>query len=100
MKINPGDFIKHEKFMDVCIKVEKRYDYGHGINISGTWYNLGFENTYPIGIRQTLNLAKKKKDIDSKSKRNTSADQWQILDRTCHEDACYRYSKWNKLSYE
>lgn len=92
--IRSGDFIKHEKFMDVCLLVTDAFDYGHGVKVKGTWWNLGQNTSYPIGIKAVINIAKKEADIKPQSGRRTHIKQWGILAPECRTDACYRYSRW------
>lgn len=83
--------------MDVCLKVQKCYDYGHGVAVVGVWYNLAFENTFSIGFTASINIAKTEEDIKPESNRKTSFKEWEMLDRSCLADECYRYSRWKEI---
>lgn len=93
--IKNGDAIKHDSFKDVYINIKKVYDYGHGVKVSGIWCNLGFVNSYSIGIKVTLDIAKDEKDI--KNNRRTLLNEWNILSPESFEDNCHRNSKWLKI---
>lgn len=72
MKIVSGMYIKHVKFMDVCVEVKKVYDYGHGLKISGVWWNLGQKTSYRIGYKCKFNIGKNTID----DKRLTRLEDW------------------------
>lgn len=78
MRVYKGSYIKHFKFMDVCIKVINCFDYGHGVTVTGQWWNLGQVNSFPInprGVRDIrLNIAKHPKDL--KKGRSTLLKDW------------------------
>lgn len=93
--IKKHDFIKHEKFLDVCIEVTSVYDYGHGLRIRGNWWNIGFVDSQPINCSVSLNIAKNVDDI--KSYRSTDLSQWLMLSYESFTDQCFRNSKWINL---
>ena len=93
--IKNGDIIKHNNFKDVYINIKKVYDYGHGVRISGVWWNLGFVNSYSLNIKVALDIAKDEKDI--KNNRRTSLSEWVVLSPESFEDNCHRNSKWLKI---
>lgn len=76
MRIKPNIFIKHKRFMDVCVEVKKCYDYGHGIKIVGIWWNLGQVKSYRIGYKAFFNIAKIKID----NKRRTILSDWERVE--------------------
>ena len=94
VNIKNGDLIKHEKFLDVCLEVRDVFDYGHGLKIRGVWWNMGFVESYSMGITVTLNVAKNSTDIASY--RRTDISQWQVLSHESFLDSCFRNSKWLK----
>jgi hypothetical protein len=100
MKIVIGDFIKHKSFMDVCLEVKKVYDYGHGIEVSGIWWNLAYVNSFCINERQKINIAKTKESIKPESQRTTDLSEWEVLSKECRTDNCFRYSSWFPIKSE
>lgn len=89
-----GEFIKHERYLDICLEILSVFDYGHGYKIKTKIWNMAYVDSYPIGQNMQLNIAKDPKDIKSSAGRNTSMKEWQILRGVAILDRCYRYSKW------
>jgi hypothetical protein len=80
-----GDIIKHNRFMDACIKVLSIRSIGDKyVNISGTWWNQGFNNSYQI-TPKPINF-----NITSENKKD-----WSILKNK--EIPCFRYGNWEVL---
>lgn len=97
--IRKGDFIKHEKFLDACFEVKKCYDYGHGIVVTGVWWNQGFVESFSLGIKGKIEIAKL--DSARNSKRKTSVSEWLKLSGISKLDSCLRFSDgWNKLGLQ
>lgn len=92
-----GNFIKHEKYMDICLELVNVFDYGHGYAIKAKVWNMGFINSFPVGQNWRLNIAKNEKDIKSGAGRNTQIGEWQILSGTALMDQCYRNSNWLEI---
>ena len=49
--IEAGDYIKHEKFMDVALHVEYSYDNGDHFLVTGLWMNQGFEKSWYVPFK-------------------------------------------------
>lgn len=79
-----GRMIRHERFMDVCFEVTKVFELPHKIKVTGYWHNMGFVTSYPLLIKQTLNIP-----IEQIS-------QWSI----CMENfpKCYRNAPWRIMT--
>ena len=94
--ISKGDFIRHKRFLDVCLRVTNAFDYGHGLEIKASWWNMAFVNSYPIGhgYGKRINF-KKDKDRESKALKQWVGD-WEIL-RTPSPPACLRDGKWAEM---
>ncbi len=92
--IKNGDFIMHEKLVDVCLEVISASDYGNGYFIKAVWWNLGFVESYNMNINQNFDIAKDVKDLNKK--RKTHLNQWLILDETSRPK-CMRKGNWVKL---
>lgn len=93
--IKPGSFIKHERFIDVCIYVKKAYDYGHGMEIKAVWWNMGFTKSYCIGYRQRLNIAKNKTYLSKQ--RRTAIQDWEFLATRDQLFDCLRHAPWQEV---
>lgn len=93
--MRPGQFIKHKRYMDICLEIKSCHDYGHGIEIKVEAWNMGFVDSFPLGIKFRVNIAKTEKDIKESSGRNTQLSEWQRLsDRTAK---CFRNCEWIDL---
>jgi hypothetical protein len=90
--MKPGQFLKHKNYLDICLKLTHVFDYGHGYEIKADIWNMAFVESYPLGEKMRLNIAKDEKDI--KIGRNTHMSEWLILRGNSTMDKCYRYSKW------
>lgn len=86
------DFIKHKNFQDVMISVDKWFDYGHGIRVTGTWWNQGCVESWPIGEKVSLHIAKDQKDL--KKGRSTLLSDWF---QSMGSGPCLRYVAWRAL---
>lgn len=60
--IEAGDYIKHEKFMDVALHVQYAYDQGDHWLVTGIWMNQGFEKSWLIPFKD---LSRRKRDMYS-----------------------------------
>jgi hypothetical protein len=78
------DIIKHEKFSDVAVLVEKIFTFRKKWTVKGSWINQGFETTYPMGINAKFEIPLEK------------LSEWLICENT---DAKFiRNEKWSNLS--
>lgn len=79
-----NSIIKHEKFMDVAIRLTRPViSSGPYYIIRGNWINQGFVNTYDIGYKASIKIKKEdKKD-------------WLICLNPIAP--CIRNEKWNRL---
>lgn len=75
--ITRGSFIKHDRYLDVCIEVLRCYDYGQGLSIKGVWWNLGMNQSHRIGYPVNLDIAKT--EHTTAENRTTTLAQWKIL---------------------
>jgi hypothetical protein len=87
--IRPGDYIKHEKFMDVALYVTSVGQLvvgGSEIHISGIWWNQGFEKSYCINIFANITIETEK------------LSEWQLcLDPEINRSL--RKCEWTPLAY-
>lgn len=81
--MRPGYFIKHRKFRDVCIQVHKIGYYGEKWKGKGTFVNLGFDSSWPMGIPAEIEISKEE------------LKNWQWVDPKPHTNPCLRYETWN-----
>lgn len=79
----PFDLIRHKRAMDLCVRVHKTYNIGHKWKVKGTWINMGFVNTYSIGVSARFEI-----------KRENLSD-WEYC--TEPDKDCIRYSTWRSL---
>lgn len=77
--IKVGDFIKHEKFLDVCIEIERFSVHPDGIYIVGAYWNQAYVDSFSIGQIAFLDIATKESGISDM--RPTHLGQWVHLDR-------------------
>ena len=88
--INPGDVIKHEKFMDVAVYVQSVGCLEIGatsIQITGMWLNQGFTKSWFIGESAFFSISVK--DLHT----------WYLcVDEK--KDACLRKCEWTPLGYK
>lgn len=80
-------FIKHDKFMDVCIRIEKSpilLEDGRYV-IRGSFWNMGFVDSYPMYIKFTRKLTAE--DIHN----NWTVTMMRDFDR------CLRYNTWVRI---
>ena len=87
--IQPGDVIKHEKFMDVCFVVHAvgQLEYGATeAHLQGWWMNQGFVKSWVIDFN-TVSLTLK---FDKRS-------EWLICTDK-HADPCLRKCPWQKIA--
>lgn len=78
-----GKFIKHKKFLDVCVKVTKWHPYGDDIQVEGEFYNMGYVQSWPLGMTKKFKI--------NASKLN----EWDVLASGTEE--CLRHGKWVSL---
>ena len=50
LMLRPGLFLKHKRYRDVCIRVEKAGWYGGRLKGRGQFWNLGHDQSWPLGI--------------------------------------------------
>lgn len=81
--IKSGMVIKHRRFMDVAIHVNKVYHFPQGCKIKGEWVNQAFEKTFFMGMSAKVKI--KKEDLKD----------WLVCCNTKAE--CIRYEKWINL---
>lgn len=88
--IKPGDMIKHKDAMDVCFDVHHVYDAGPTLDLTGLWWNMGFNRSWlcPTGKRggaAVVVIKVKKEDVDN----------WlsMVYPRA---NVCMRYCEWVK----
>jgi len=53
-----GHMIKHKKFKDVCIFVQKAYTFSHKTKIKGLWFNQGFVETFSLNMNARIVIKK------------------------------------------
>ena len=86
MRLRTGMIIKHEAFMDVAFWVDKCHGpFGKSgkLKVRGRWINMGFIQSYHIGITQKFEILAKE------------YDKWfKCLEP---EAKCIRYAKWKKF---
>lgn len=81
--------IKHQRFLDVAFKLDQLcINTKTKLIFRGHWLNMGFVETFDLGIKDTLTIEKEK------------LDQWLF----CVEESlpCIRFSEWkpiNKLAF-
>lgn len=80
--IKPMMFIKHERSMDICFEVFKKWDIGDRLVIKGQWINQGFVESYPIH-KATIKIYK------------SELSNW--LKTNDYFAKCLRYSQWSKV---
>lgn len=56
--IKPGMMLKHKRFMDVMVSVEKVFYAPNKVKIRGSWWNMGQVSPFPIGIQAKFEIAK------------------------------------------
>ncbi len=78
-----GKFIKHKKFIDICINITYMDTNNSSLIIHGIFWNLGFVESFNIGKKVNLNIINK--------------NEWLILSDKGMKDKCFRYSKWSEL---
>lgn len=49
-------FLKHKNYRDVCFRVLKQYDTHNRVKLKIEWWNLGFVNSYAMGITQNTEI--------------------------------------------
>lgn len=98
MQLRKGYFIKHKRYLDICLEITNCFDYGHGYDLKVNIWNMGFVNSYHTGQKMRLNIAKLPQDIKETAERNTSCDEWQVLRGPSLMDQCYRNSKWMEIN--
>jgi hypothetical protein len=79
----PYDLIRHVKAMDVCVRIHKTYNIGHKYKIKGMWMNMGFVNTFPMGMIARFEI------------KNENLGDWEYC--TEPDKTCVRYSTWRNL---
>ena len=83
-----GDIIKHRRFMDIAVWVQKPVimtDSGK-MFIRGMWINQAFVSTFPLGIKMKYRIPPDK------------IHEWMICDNP--HAKCVRYEKWTPLKKE
>lgn len=96
LTVNSGDFIKHEKFLDVCIKVQQVVENEKGFKVLGTFWNQAYVSSFCTGQRVVVDIALNKDYVDDF--RRTSVEEWEIL-RAENSTACLRKGSWEKLYF-
>jgi hypothetical protein len=82
IELTSGDFIKHQAFKDVCIKVDKMFFIDNGsILIKGKYWCMGFYGSWPL--------------ISCKIKLNTFRDWYVKIDKNNDE---LRRAVWTSIS--
>lgn len=56
--IKKGMWLRHERFMDVCIQVTKVFEWPGGYKIKGEWWNLGQTKEFPINMPVKLTVSR------------------------------------------
>jgi hypothetical protein len=80
--------IKHINSMDIAFLVYRRFgpfDTDRQYKIKGEWLNMGFIQTFPMGIRQTIEISQK------------DLKKWQLCSQPNEHD-CIRNAQW--LDYD
>lgn len=93
--MRPGQFIKHDRYLDTCLRIKSCFDYGHGYEIKAEVWNMAFVESFPLGITLRVNIAKKPEDIKEASGRLTALNEWNIL--VDHNIKLFRNGQWRKL---
>ena len=78
------DIIKHERFSDVAVLIEKICKLDHKWKVKGTWINQGFVNTWSLGIKAKFDIPKEK------------IAEWLLCQNPNAQ--CVRNEKWLSLS--
>lgn len=78
------DIIKHKRFSDIALAVEKVYDFDHKWKVKGDWINQGFVDTYPLGIKAKIVIPAEK------------LSEWLICKNPNAQ--CIRYEEWKPLT--
>lgn len=76
--------IKHQKFLDVAFKLTRPLIHTHKqIIFRGTWLNMGYVETFELGIKATLKIDKSK------------LNEWLF----CVDESlpCIRFSEWKSV---
>jgi hypothetical protein len=82
-----GMFIKHDKFMDVCIRIDKspiKLPDGRYV-VRGTFWNMAFVDSYSLRIKFIRKLTVE--DIRNNWTATLAGEN----------DTCLRYNKWVRL---
>ncbi len=93
--MRPGNLIKHERYLDIYLRLVKVFDYGHGYEIKAEVWNMAYIESYNTGEKIRLNMAKDQKDLKAKAGRNTHLGEWLIARPS--DITCQRYAEWRKI---
>jgi hypothetical protein len=88
--IQPGDYIKHAKFMDICVLVTGIGMLEHGatsVQILGLWYNQGCEKSWCIGHDAQFTI-----NVDN-------LHEWSLCVNP-EADKCLRKCDWTPLAFQ
>lgn len=79
-------YIKHERFMDVAIKLTKPIKRTRtGYQVTGKYVNMGFVETFELGVPVSITISK------------DNVKNWQVCENPT--EACIRKSTWRPAKF-